>query len=149
MKPFVKQSESGFTLIELLVVIAIIAILASVVLAAVNSGVDKANFVKVQQDFNSISKAANLYLNDSNNVWPASSNPAGSAPAFVPKDMTEWPKPPCAGYKYDWENNSGGTDIRVALLNASNAVIFQKCIYQKSVACTDISTVANKTLVCQ
>ncbi|MFN3188259.1 MAG: type II secretion system protein [Candidatus Paceibacteria bacterium] len=51
----------GFTLIELLVVIAIIGILASVVLASLNSARDTANDSSVKSNLNTVRTQAELY----------------------------------------------------------------------------------------
>ena len=57
-----RKEQSGFTLIELLVVIAIIGILASVVLASLNSARGKARDAKRKSDVHQITTAINLYL---------------------------------------------------------------------------------------
>lgn len=62
----------GFTLIELLVVIAIIGILASIVMASLDSARVKARDARRVSDINQIQKALSLYLSD-NNTYPASS----------------------------------------------------------------------------
>lgn len=64
------KKTSGFTLIELLVVISIIGVLASVVLASLNSARIKARDVRRIADLNQIQLALNLYY-DANNAYPS------------------------------------------------------------------------------
>jgi len=61
---------SGFTLIELLVVIAIIGILASVVLASLNSARAKARDARRMSDMKQVATALELYR-DSYGAYPA------------------------------------------------------------------------------
>lgn len=56
-----KQRQKGFTLIELLVVIAVIGILASVVLASLNSARAKARDAKRVSELKAVSTALELY----------------------------------------------------------------------------------------
>jgi type II secretion system protein G len=63
----------GFTLIELLVVIAIIGLLASVILASLNSARTKARDAKRLSDMNQIQLALEMYY-DSNNRYPSISS---------------------------------------------------------------------------
>lgn len=56
--------KQGFTLIELLVVLAVIALLASVVLVAVNQARIKARDGQRKQNLRQIQKAVELYYND-------------------------------------------------------------------------------------
>jgi type II secretion system protein G len=65
------KRQSGFTLIELLVVIAIIGILASIVLASLNSARAKSRDARRLADADAIKKALTLYYND-NQAYPIS-----------------------------------------------------------------------------
>ncbi|MEX0935030.1 MAG: type II secretion system protein [Candidatus Paceibacterota bacterium] len=75
----------GFTLIELLVVIAIIGILASVVLASLNTARDKGSDAAIKSNLNNARAQSELYYDDNDNsysgVCTASStdSPAGIA----------------------------------------------------------------------
>ena len=61
---FTKKISGGFTLIELLVVIAVIGILASVVMASLNSARAKARDVRRMADLGEIRKAIEFYYDD-------------------------------------------------------------------------------------
>jgi prepilin-type N-terminal cleavage/methylation domain-containing protein len=62
-----KTLNRGFTLIELLVVIAIIGILASVVLASLNSARDKGADAAIKSTVNNVRAEAAIYFEDNNN----------------------------------------------------------------------------------
>jgi prepilin-type N-terminal cleavage/methylation domain-containing protein len=64
-----KRKQKAFTLIELLVVIAIIALLASIVLVALNGARQKSRDAKRIGDIREIANAVELYNSD-NNTYP-------------------------------------------------------------------------------
>jgi prepilin-type N-terminal cleavage/methylation domain-containing protein len=67
-----KQTHTrGFTLIELLVVIAIIGILASVVLASLNSARDKGEDAAARSNLNNIRAQAEIVYDDANRSYAA------------------------------------------------------------------------------
>ena len=68
------KDTKGFTLIELLVVVAIIGVLASIVLASLNSARAKSRDARRISDFRQISLALNLYY-DSNGTMPSNPTP--------------------------------------------------------------------------
>ena len=74
------KGEQSFTLIELLVVIAIIAILASILLPALNSARNKANTTRCTSNMKQVSNANQMYLSE-NDDYPAT---------CIPPDNTVW-----------------------------------------------------------
>ena len=73
-----RRFKDGFTLIELLVVIAIIGVLASIVLAALNTARSKARDANRVAEMQQISKALTLYYDDN-----------GSYPPYVGSDLRQ------------------------------------------------------------
>ncbi|MBI3420800.1 MAG: type II secretion system protein [Candidatus Sungbacteria bacterium] len=98
------RSKKGFTLIELLVVIAIIGVLASIVLASLNTARRKARDTRRVADMNQVKLALELYF-DSARSYPALTTTTG----FVPNFIAQFPKDP---------TGTGGLDYRYqALVN--------------------------------
>jgi prepilin-type N-terminal cleavage/methylation domain-containing protein len=65
------KHEKSFTLIELLVVIAIIAILASMLLPALNKAREKAHEASCKNNLRQIGTISHIYANDSNGYIPS------------------------------------------------------------------------------
>ncbi|MDB5254807.1 MAG: gspG [Candidatus Nomurabacteria bacterium] len=150
---------AGFTLIELLVVIAIIGILASVILASLNTARDKGRYAQAISQMEEITKAAELDVKDNGNYPPdihQNLNPGLTA-------MTQWPTPPCPGWTYDWENwdtryggnvNTTVNTVRITLRRPDVTSAFYYCVESLDPTCgasvyggVDINTV--RTLTCK
>lgn len=96
--------SKGFTLIELLVVIAIIGILASVVLAELNTARGRARDAKRMIEINQLAKAIELYRADH-----------GYYPCETVPDATDCPgQTVTATGVIDTNPNNGGLDVLLA-----------------------------------
>lgn len=72
------ETRSNFTLVELLVVIAIIAILASMILPALRSALDKARAISCTSNHKQLGTATFLYTDDNKGYMPCHGVPASS-----------------------------------------------------------------------
>lgn len=95
--------------------IAIIGVLASVVLASVNTARNKARVARAATDLRQLLLVLNLYL-DANNVypcfdhkWDSSREQAWAAP-YIPI----WPTPPW-GNTYHWEHSQRGFTFSISI----------------------------------
>jgi len=70
-----RKNNEGFTLVELLVVVAIIALLASVVLASINTARAKGRDAKRFQDMHNMQVALDLYFNVNGSYPPTTCIP--------------------------------------------------------------------------
>ena len=110
-----KSEKRGFTLIELLVVIAIIGLLASIVLASLNSARKKSRDARRIADLKQLQNALELYSNDNSGNYPNSASAANVATALVALTSGSYipaiPNDPLAGsntymYKSNAASNS-------------------------------------------
>lgn len=94
------NSRRGFTLIELLVVIAIIGILASIVLASLNTARLKGRDARRLADLKEIQTALDLYYSN-HNAYPVQTTQAAAATALASVvtdgDMSVIPDDPLGG----------------------------------------------------
>lgn len=100
--------QKGFTLIELLVVIAIIGILASVVLASLNSARERSRDARRVSDVRQVQLALELAF-DSDGAYP-------SATSTLINDgyLAVWPNDPLAAQSYGYAANANGTSYVVS-----------------------------------
>lgn len=100
-----RRARSGFTLVELLVVIAIIGILASIVLASLNSARRKSRDARRIADIKQIQLALELYFDANNGSYPAGTVLTALAPTYIPV----LPSDPVGGTAYNYQalNASG------------------------------------------
>jgi prepilin-type N-terminal cleavage/methylation domain-containing protein/prepilin-type processing-associated H-X9-DG protein len=76
-------AEHGFTLIEVIVVIAIIAILAALLIPSLNSVLESGKATKDLNNLRQIGALMQSYLNDKDQVLPATATWPGTGPAPV------------------------------------------------------------------
>jgi prepilin-type N-terminal cleavage/methylation domain-containing protein len=110
-----KSQTKGFTLVELLIVIAIIGVLASIVIASLNTSRKKAFKATTDGAFKQMDTALQFYLNDTGGTYPpdvARDLPAEIKQYLGSNDSDEWPTAPWPGSVFDWDNwNISGENV--------------------------------------
>src|SRR5262245_32035442 len=84
------KREPAFTLIELLVVIAIIAILAGILLPALNNAKAQAHSAKCKSNLKQLQLAMNMYAGDNNGSYPLNIGVPMSGGAYWVNDKGGW-----------------------------------------------------------
>ena len=107
-----RAMKKHFTLIELLVVIAIIAILAAILLPALQSARQRAQGTTCVNNLKQLSTVGMAYVSDHRNFWPSP-----NTNAFSPSDKSArggWPTHLCSG-KYisgTWPSNYASLSVK-------------------------------------
>ncbi|MBU2263540.1 type II secretion system GspH family protein [Patescibacteria group bacterium] len=114
-----KKNKKGFTLIELLVVIAIIGILASVVLASLNTARKKSRDARRIADVKQVQLALELYFDGNGGKYPGGDETGtvvGSYGTLAPTYIATLPSDPLSGraYQYQAFTTSSGTACAIA-----------------------------------
>lgn len=127
-----RHASRGFTLIELLVVVAIIGMLASIILASLDSARKKGRDARRAADLNQVRNALALYASDNNGNYPSTglawySSEAGDVvgnnggnyiPGLAPNYIASLPRSPggtslCGGWKNAYLYRSDGTNYKM------------------------------------
>ena len=109
-----REFVRGFTLIELLVVIAIIGILASVVLASLNSAREKSRDTRRVADLKNIQLALELYF-DSEGMYPIGNFDTAMATLVTEDYLPTAPSDPVAAADYFYATDSATTPLEYHL----------------------------------
>ena len=129
-----KKAKAGFTLIELLVVIAIIGILASVVLASLNSARLKSRDARRVADIKQIQLALELYFDE--NIGSGQGYPAVLAD-LVPAQIPTLPSDPLSAV-YTYERCSTTLYHVGAALEDANNPAFSSDLDAKPANCANV-----------
>ncbi len=129
-----KINKKGFTLIELLVVVSLIGILATLVIANMNSARERARDATRKSDLRNIQTALRLYYND-NGGYPAAAVLPEWGEAWTPY-MNILPADPLTDQTYVYTVVVGGEDYTLSscLENKSD----DKCTVVASNVCSSL-----------
>ena len=108
------MSKKNFTLIELLVVIGIIAILAAMLLPALNKARDKAKAIKCVSNLKQIGVGSSSYINDFDGFFPP-----GETQTTAPEKSRFW---------FDALNYNKALNLPWAAVRNTNTDLDEKCI---------------------
>ena len=113
-----RDTKAGFTLIELLVVIAIIGILASIVLASLNTARVKSRDARRIADIKQIQLALELFADANSGEYPDTVAAMTTGTVFIPSE----PKDPATQASYPYDNYTDGT--RAACVIATGTCLY-------------------------
>ncbi|HEY4513280.1 MAG TPA: type II secretion system protein [Candidatus Paceibacterota bacterium] len=115
----IKSTNRAFTLIELLVVVAIIGILASVVMASLNTARAKARDAKRLVELRQIVTATEIFYNDNNTYPSATTSFVYAVVGLTPKYIATLPEDPTRTrsdrYRYWYTDRTKGYTMLVQL----------------------------------
>ncbi len=130
-----KKASRGFTLIELLVVIAIIGLLASVVLASLNTARIKSRDARRIADLKEIQLALALYYDSNSSTYPLALS--SLAPTYIPVV----PNDPIGAVAYKYASLGTGASctsyhLGATLEDATNQALVNDIHAAAGTACT-------------
>lgn len=138
-KGFTLMRPKGFTLIELLVVISLIGILATLVIANMNSARERARDATRKSDLRNIQTALRLYYNDNSGYAPLAEMTAAWGGQWAKSGVTYMnllpkdPLSPTQDYVYTY-TDSDNYVLMACLENKSD----DKCVTVASSVCSSL-----------